>query len=112
MRAQNVMKGYWHNPKATQETKTEDGWLRTGDIAYVDDQGKFHVVDRMKVSSYVMHSHVEKDSSRQTLVADANEGFLQELIKVKGNQVAPAELEALLLEHPAVADVAVIGVTV
>jgi long-subunit acyl-CoA synthetase (AMP-forming) len=51
VRAQNVMKGYWHNPKATKETKTEDGWLRTGDIAYVDDKGKFHVVDRMKVSS-------------------------------------------------------------
>ncbi|KAJ5676956.1 uncharacterized protein N7477_002589 [Penicillium maclennaniae] len=83
VRAQNVMKGYWRNPQATQETKTADGWLRTGDIAYVDDQGKFHVVDRMK-----------------------------ELIKVKGNQVAPAELEALLLEHPAIADVAVIGATV
>lgn len=49
VRGQNVMKGYWRNPKATQETKTADGWLRTGDIAYVDDQGKFHVVDRMKV---------------------------------------------------------------
>jgi 4-coumarate--CoA ligase len=49
VRAQNVMKGYWRNPKATQETKTADGWLRTGDIAYVDDQGKFHVVDRIKV---------------------------------------------------------------
>lgn len=50
VRAQNVMKGYWRNPKATQETKTEDGWLRTGDICFVDDEGKFHVVDRMKVS--------------------------------------------------------------
>ncbi|KAJ5224831.1 uncharacterized protein N7469_008334 [Penicillium citrinum] len=80
VRGQNVMKGYWRNPQATKETKTEDGWLRTGDIAYVDNQGKFHVVDRLK-----------------------------ELIKVKGNQVAPAELEALLLEHPAIADVAVIG---
>ncbi|KAJ5752848.1 hypothetical protein N7520_009765 [Penicillium odoratum] len=83
VRGQNVMKGYWQNPTATKETKTADGWLRTGDIAYVDNQGKFHVVDRMK-----------------------------ELIKVKGNQVAPAELEALLLEHPAIADVAVIGVTI
>jgi 4-coumarate--CoA ligase len=53
VRAQNVMKGYWQNPKATKETKTEDGWLRTGDIAYVDDRGKFHVVDRMKVSSNI-----------------------------------------------------------
>ncbi|KAK5673902.1 hypothetical protein LTS12_029666 [Elasticomyces elasticus] len=75
------MKGYWRNPKATQETKTEDGWLRTGDIAYIDDNGKFYIVDRIK-----------------------------ELIKVKGNQVAPAELEAVLLDHPAIADAAVIGV--
>jgi long-subunit acyl-CoA synthetase (AMP-forming) len=52
VRAQNIMKGYWRNPKATQEIKTADGWLRTGDIAYVDDQGKFHVVDRMKVCQY------------------------------------------------------------
>ncbi|GLA34263.1 hypothetical protein AnigIFM63309_005686 [Aspergillus niger] len=81
VRGQNVMKGYWRNPQATRETKTADGWLKTGDIAYVDDSNKFHIVDRKK-----------------------------ELIKVKGNQVAPAELEALLLEHPGVADAAVIGV--
>lgn len=49
VRAKNIMKGYWRNPKATQETKTADGWLKTGDIAYVDDAGHFHVVDRMKV---------------------------------------------------------------
>lgn len=52
VRAPNVMKGYWRNEKATQETKTDDGWLRTGDIAFVDDQGKFHVVDRMKVGIF------------------------------------------------------------
>jgi len=51
VRGQNVMKGYWRNPTATKETKTADGWLRTGDIAYVDDRGKFHVVDRMKVGT-------------------------------------------------------------
>ncbi|KAF2087405.1 acetyl-CoA synthetase-like protein [Saccharata proteae CBS 121410] len=78
-----VMKGYWNNPRATQETVTQDGWLRTGDIAYVDKDGLFFIVDRMK-----------------------------ELIKVKGNQVAPAELEALLLDHEGVADAAVIGVTI
>ena len=63
VRAPNVMKGYWHNPKATKETKTEDGWLRTGDIAYVDDQGKFHVVDRMKVSSDIMQCRLKKHRS-------------------------------------------------
>ncbi|KAF2838238.1 4-coumarate-CoA ligase 2 [Patellaria atrata CBS 101060] len=75
-----VMKGYWNKPAATKETLV-DGWLRTGDIGFVDKDGFFYIVDRMK-----------------------------ELIKVKGNQVAPAELEALLLDHPAIADVAVIGV--
>lgn len=80
------MKGYWRNQAATDETFVDgpDGrWMRTGDIAYVDDKGRFFIVDRMK-----------------------------ELIKVKGNQVAPAELEALLLEHPQIADAAVVGVTI
>ncbi|KAJ5161617.1 hypothetical protein N7492_007009 [Penicillium capsulatum] len=83
VRGPNVMKGYWRNAEATRQTKTNDGWLKSGDIAYVDEQGTINVVDRIK-----------------------------ELIKVKGFQVAPAELEALLLEHPAIADVAVIGVTI
>jgi len=76
----NVMKGYWKKPEATRDTITPDGWLQTGDIAWCDENGRFFVVDRKK-----------------------------ELIKVKGNQVAPAELEALLLDHPAIADAAVIG---
>lgn len=83
VRAPNVMKGYWGRPEATRETLTEDGWLRTGDIAYIDKENKLFIVDRKK-----------------------------ELIKVKGIQVAPAELEALLLDHPAVADAAVVGVTI
>ncbi|MCJ1472644.1 hypothetical protein MMC13_001293 [Lambiella insularis] len=81
IRAPNVMKGYWRNPTASREILTEDGWLKTGDISYVDEHGQFYIVDRKK-----------------------------ELIKVKGNQVAPAELEALLLDHPAITDAAVIGV--
>jgi len=77
----NVMKGYWKNEKATKSTFSPDGeWLRTGDVAYVDEDGMFFIVDRIK-----------------------------ELIKVKGNQVAPAELEALILDHKEIADVAVIG---
>jgi acyl-CoA synthetase (AMP-forming)/AMP-acid ligase II len=74
------MKGYLHNPKATSETLTGDGFLRTGDVAVVDEYEQFRIVDRIK-----------------------------ELIKSKGHQVAPAELEALLLEHPHVADCAVTG---
>lgn len=81
VRGPNVMKGYWNKPDATKETFGPDGWLKTGDVAYVDEEGHFFIVDRKK-----------------------------ELIKVKGLQVAPAELEAMLLDHPEVQDAAVIGV--
>ena len=76
-----VMKGYLNNPKATAETIVEGGWLRTGDIGHFDADGYLFITDRLK-----------------------------ELIKVKGFQVAPAELEALLVTHPAITDAAVIGV--
>lgn len=76
-----VMKGYLNNPGATAETIVEDGWLRTGDIGHFDADGYLYITDRLK-----------------------------ELIKVKGFQVAPAELEALLLTHPAITDAAVIGI--
>jgi 4-coumarate--CoA ligase len=81
VRGPQVMAGYLGRPDATAETLTPDGWLRTGDLASVDADGYLFLVDRVK-----------------------------ELIKVKGFQVAPAELEALLLTHPAVGDVAVVGV--
>jgi 4-coumarate--CoA ligase len=81
IRGPQVMKGYLNNPEATAITIDDDGWLHTGDIGHVDSDGHFYIVDRLK-----------------------------ELIKYKGFQVPPAELEALLLTHPAVADAAVIGV--
>jgi 4-coumarate--CoA ligase len=74
----NVCMGYWRNEKATAETFDDEGFLKTGDIAVRDENGWYWIVDRKK-----------------------------ELIKVKGLQVAPAELEALLLEHEHVADAAV-----
>ncbi|SVC82065.1 uncharacterized protein METZ01_LOCUS334919, partial [marine metagenome] len=74
-----VMKGYLNNPDATQAMIDEDGWLHTGDIGHADEDGYLYVVDRVK-----------------------------ELIKYKGMQVAPAELEAVVQSHPAVADAAVI----
>lgn len=80
-RGPQVMKGYYGNADATAETITDDGWLRTGDIVRMDDAGRVWVLDRKK-----------------------------ELIKYKGFQVPPAELEGLLLEHPDIADAAVIGV--
>ena len=76
-----IMKGYLNNQKATDEMIGPDGWLRTGDVAYYDEDGAFYIVDRIK-----------------------------ELIKVKGIQVAPAELEEILDSHPVVKDVAVIGI--
>jgi len=79
-RGPQVMKGYLNNPAATAATVDGDGWLHTGDIGFVDEDGFLEVTDRLK-----------------------------ELIKVKGYQVAPAELEGLLLTHPKVADAAVIG---
>ena len=97
-RGPNVMKGYWHNEKATKETLTPDGWLKTGDIAYATKDGLIYIVDRKKAS-------LDGDKVQRRVLT-----VKQELIKVKGNQVAPAELEALLLDHPAVADAAVVGV--
>lgn len=81
VRSPSIMKGYLNNEAATAVTIVGDGWLRTGDIAYYDADGLFYITDRLK-----------------------------ELIKVKGFQVAPAELEELIRDHPKVADVAVIGV--
>src|SRR5262249_54161320 len=74
-----IMKGYLNQPGETAASIDGEGWYHTGDIGYVDDEGWFYIVDRTK-----------------------------ELIKYKGMQVAPAELEALLLTHPAVLDVAVV----
>jgi 4-coumarate--CoA ligase len=81
VRGPQVMKGYLNNPEATAETIDSEGWLHTGDVGFIDEDGHLTIVDRVK-----------------------------ELIKFKGFQIAPAELEALLLTHPAIADAAVIGV--
>ena len=79
IRGPQVMKGYLNNPEATREMIDEEGWLHSGDIGRADEDDYLYVVDRVK-----------------------------ELIKYKGLQIAPAELEAIVQSHPAVADVAVI----
>ncbi|KAH1098094.1 hypothetical protein J1N35_015015 [Gossypium stocksii] len=79
VRSQCVMQGYYKNKEETNQTIDKNGWLHTGDIAYIDDDGDIFIVDRIK-----------------------------ELIKYKGFQVAPAELEAILLTHSSVEDAAVV----
>ncbi|TXG56042.1 hypothetical protein EZV62_017355 [Acer yangbiense] len=79
VRSQCVMQGYFKNEEETSRTIDKNGWLHTGDIGYIDDDGDVFIVDRIK-----------------------------ELIKYKGFQVAPAELEAILLSHPSVEDAAVV----
>ncbi|RIA84359.1 hypothetical protein C1645_879964 [Glomus cerebriforme] len=81
IRGPNVMKGYLNNKEATDAVFDEDGYFHTGDIALVDENEYFYIVDRVK-----------------------------ELIKYKGFQVAPAELEAILISHPSISDAAVIGI--
>ena len=80
VRGPQVMKGYLNNPQATAATIDPDGWLHTGDLGRIDADGHLYVTDRLK-----------------------------ELIKYKGFQVPPAELEAVLLRHPEVTDAAVVG---
>jgi len=79
VRGPQIMRGYLNNPEATARTIDSENWLHTGDIGYFDEDGHFFIVDRAK-----------------------------ELIKYKGFQVPPAELEAVLLTHPSIADAAVI----
>ncbi|CAK7337601.1 unnamed protein product [Dovyalis caffra] len=79
IRGSQIMKGYLNDPEATERTIDKDGWLHTGDIGYIDDDDELFIVDRLK-----------------------------ELIKYKGFQVAPAELEAMLIAHPNISDAAVV----
>jgi long-chain acyl-CoA synthetase len=81
VRGPNVFRGYWNDDAATRAALTDDGWLRTGDVAVVDDDGQLSIVDRVK-----------------------------DLIIVSGFNVYPAEVEEALAEHPSVAAVAVVGV--
>ena len=80
LKGPNIFKGYFNNSKATAESFDSEGWYHTGDVGRVDEQGNIYITDRLK-----------------------------DLIKYNGFQVAPAQLEDMLLGHAAVADVAVIG---
>jgi long-chain acyl-CoA synthetase len=81
IRGHNVMKGYWNLPEATAETITAEGWLNTGDVGRMDEDGYFYIVDRTK-----------------------------DMIIRGGYNVYPREIEEVLYEHPAVAEAAVIGI--
>jgi long-chain acyl-CoA synthetase len=80
VRGPNVFQGYWHDDEATARALTDDGWLRTGDIAVVEENGELRLVDRAK-----------------------------DLVIVSGFNVYPVEVESVLREHPDVADAAVVG---
>ncbi|GMI92883.1 4-coumarate:CoA ligase 2 [Hibiscus trionum] len=79
IRGSQIMKGYLNDLEATKRTIDKEGWLHTGDIGYIDEDNELFIVDRLK-----------------------------ELIKYKGFQVAPAELEAMLISHPNISDAAVV----
>ena len=75
------MKGYWNKPEATAKAITDDGWLKTGDAGYLDEDGYLYIHDRVK-----------------------------DMIVTGGENIYPAEVENALMSHPDIADVAVIGV--
>ncbi|XP_012526208.1 4-coumarate--CoA ligase 1 [Monomorium pharaonis] len=77
----SIMTGYYRNPEATKNAIDKEGWMHSGDIAYIDKDGELFIIDRIK-----------------------------ELIKYRGFQVSPGEIENVLLSHPAVSEVAVVGV--
>ncbi|MCJ1234117.1 hypothetical protein MMC14_002075 [Varicellaria rhodocarpa] len=81
MKGPNIFKGYLNNPEGTKNALTDDGYFKTGDVGHQDKDGNFYITDRVK-----------------------------ELIKYKGFQVPPAELEGLLASHPKIDDVTVVGV--
>ena len=81
LKGPNIFKGYLNNPEGTENALTDDGYFKTGDVGHQDKDGNFYITDRVK-----------------------------ELIKYKGFQVAPAELEGLLASHSMIDDVAVIGI--
>jgi long-chain acyl-CoA synthetase len=81
VRGPNIMKGYWNRPEDTAKCLNEDGWLHTGDIARMDEDGYFYIVDRIK-----------------------------DLINASGYKVLPREVEEVLYSHPAVLEAAVAGV--
>jgi fatty-acyl-CoA synthase len=80
VRGGNVITGYWNQPKATRDAFTPDGWFRTGDVGYLDAEGFLYIRDRLK-----------------------------DMVITGGENVYPAEVESVLYEHPAIAEVSVIG---
>ncbi|XP_014487959.1 PREDICTED: 4-coumarate--CoA ligase 1-like [Dinoponera quadriceps] len=81
LKSNNIMNGYYRNPEATRSTIDEEGWLHSGDLCYIDEDGELFVIDRLK-----------------------------DLIKYRGHQISPAEVETVLLTHPAILEVAVVAV--
>lgn len=106
-----VFSGYFSNAEATASTLDSKGWLRTGDLCYIDEDGFIFVVDRLKELIKYKGYQVSIPHTRGTMIFV---NLLYILLEEKQNnylfcsQVPPAELEALLLTHPEIADAAVI----
>ena len=98
VRGPSVIDEYFSNAKANADSWDSEGYFKTGDIMYCDEESKkWYIVDRKKVSEPQCSTYISADRCSQ------------ELIKVRGFQVAPPELEAVLLGHPSIIDCAVIG---
>lgn len=82
LRAPHVVRGYWRKPEVTQQAFTADGWLRTGDLAYYDERGKFYVLDRLR----------------------------ELIITPDGTHILPSEVESVLLDMPGIVDAGVLSV--
>jgi 4-coumarate--CoA ligase len=99
VRSPSMMTGYLNNEEGTSEAVV-DGWLDTGDVAYCKD-GKWYIVGRSKVW---------RDLPEVSTVSTADFELNKDMIKVRGWQVSPAEIEACLLQHPQVLEASVIGI--
>lgn len=99
-----AMKGYFKEPVQTTQTITDDGWIKTGDIGWVDERDQFYIVGRQKVRPSQLHPNTCAGSECSAL-------YIQDLFKINGDNVSGAEIEMAILQHPDITDVAVIPVT-
>lgn len=91
--------GYYKDPETTAATLTQDGWLKTADIGWVDDEGYWYIVDRTKVCIPILLSGIPFAK------------MIQDQLRKDGNNISAFEIESSILRHPEIADVSVIPVS-